>query len=144
PLQVLFDDLQWLDRETEAFLNVLIERMPSARVLLLLNYRPEYQPGWSHKSYCIQVRLDPLGQVESQALLTVLLGEGAGLEPLKRLILDKTEGNPFFMEEVVRTLVEEKVLLGEPGRHCVEVAPHELHIPATVKGVLAARMDRLA
>jgi predicted ATPase/class 3 adenylate cyclase len=144
PLQLLFDDLQWLDRETEGFLNVLIERIPSTRILLLLNYRPEYQPGWGQKSYCTQMRLDPLGQIESQALLGVLLGNAAALEPLKRLILDKTEGNPFFMEEVVRTLVEEGVLLGEPGRYCAEMAPQVLRIPATVKGVLAARMDRLA
>ncbi|WP_233859232.1 adenylate/guanylate cyclase domain-containing protein [Paraburkholderia sp. HD33-4] len=143
PVQVLFDDLQWLDRETEAFLNALIERVPNAGILLLLNFRTEYRPGWRQNSDYAQLRLDPLGQVESVALLITLLGEDASLAHLKRLILDKTDGNPFFMEEVVQTLVEEKVLLGEPGRYRVEVASDTFQIPTTVKGVLAARVDRL-
>ncbi|MEM5316507.1 adenylate/guanylate cyclase domain-containing protein [Paraburkholderia sp. JHI869] len=143
PVQVLFDDLQWLDRETEAFLNALIERVPDAGILLLLNFRPEYRPGWHQNSDCTQLKLDPLGQVESEALLVTLLGEDASLARLKRLILDKTDGNPFFMEEVVQTLVEEKVLLGEAGKYRIEVAPDTFQIPTTVKGVLAARVDRL-
>ncbi|WP_028222568.1 adenylate/guanylate cyclase domain-containing protein [Paraburkholderia oxyphila] len=143
PVQVLFDDLQWLDRETEAFLNALIERVPNAGILLLLNFRPEYRPGWRQNSDYTQLRLDPLGQVESEALLITLLGEDTSLARLKRLILDKTDGNPFFMEEVVQTLVEESVLLGEPGRYRIEVAPDTFQIPTTVKGVLAARVDRL-
>ncbi|QUN32446.1 AAA family ATPase (plasmid) [Cupriavidus sp. KK10] len=143
PLEILFEDLQWLDSETEAFLDVLIDSLPSARILLLLNYRPEYQHGWGHKTYCTQLRLDPLGKVEAQGLLTALLGADPELDPLKGLILEKTEGNPFFMEEVVQTLSEEKVLLGQPGHCRVEQTPTELHIPTTVQGVLAARIDRL-
>ncbi|WP_420819688.1 ATP-binding protein, partial [Pandoraea terrae] len=72
-----------------------------------------------------------------------LLGDDRALAPLKRLILDKTEGNPFFMEEVVQTLIEEKTLVGLPGAYRIEKAPTELHIPTTVQGVLAARIDRL-
>lgn len=143
PVQVLFDDLQWLDRETEAFLDLLIERVPNAGILLLLNFRPEYRPGWRQNRDYTQLRLDPLGQVESKALLITLLGKDASLARLERLILDKTDGNPFFMEEVVQTLVEEKILLGEPGRYRIEVAPDTFQIPTTVKGVLAARVDRL-
>lgn len=143
PVQVLFDDLQWLDRETEAFLNALIERVPNSAILLLLNFRPEYRPGWRQDSDYTQLRLDPLGQVESEALLDTLLGSDGALARLRRLILDKTDGNPFFMEEVVRSLVEEKVLLGEPGRYRIEAAPDTFQIPTTVKGVLAARVDRL-
>ncbi|GAB3629702.1 guanylate cyclase [Pandoraea terrae] len=143
PLELLFDDLQWLDSETEAFLDVLIDRIPSARILLLLNCRPEYQHGWGHKRDYTQLRLDPLGQADAHGLLAALLGDDPALMSLKLLILKKTEGNPFFMEEVVQTLVEEKALLGEPGRRRVETAPAALHMPATVQGVLAARMDRL-
>ncbi|WP_349609233.1 MULTISPECIES: adenylate/guanylate cyclase domain-containing protein [Cupriavidus] len=143
PLELLFEDLQWLDSETEAFLDVLIDRLPSARILLLLNYRPEYQHGWGHKSYYTQLRLDPLGQSESQGLLAALLGEDPTLMPLKTLILEKTEGNPFFMEEVVQTLSEEKALLGDPGHYRIDKTPTVLHIPTTVQGVLAARIDRL-
>ncbi|MGU7770269.1 adenylate/guanylate cyclase domain-containing protein [Burkholderia sp. MR1-5-21] len=143
PLQLLFEDLQWLDGETEAFLAFLVDRVASARILLLLNFRPEYRPGWTHKDNYVQMRLDPLGSAEAQDLLGVLLGNEPGLIPLKQRILEKTEGNPFFMEEVVQTLVEEGALLGEPGHYRVARTPAALQIPTTVQGVLAARMDRL-
>jgi class 3 adenylate cyclase/predicted ATPase len=143
PLELVFEDLQWLDSETEAFLDVLIECLPGARILLLLNYRPEYRHDRSQRDGYTQLRLDPLGQAEAEELLTALLGDNPSLEPLKALILEKTEGNPFFMEEVVQTLSEEKVLLGEPGHYRIEKMPVTLHIPTTVQGVLAARIDRL-
>lgn len=142
PLQVIVEDLQWLDGETEAFLNMLIDHVPGARILLLVNYRPEYTHHWDGEHYS-QLRLQPLGPAEAQQLLAALLGEDASLAPLKRLILDKTEGNPFFMEEVVQTLVEEAALVGQPGCYSIEKAPALLHIPTTVQGVLAARIDRL-
>ena len=143
PIELLFEDLQWLDRETEAFLLSLIDRVADSRILLLVNYRPEYQPVWERTGYCSQLRLEPLGPAEAQGLLSALLGDDPTLVPLKQLILEKTEGNPFFMEEVVQTLVEEKALLGEPGRFRIEHTPAALHIPTTVQGVLAARIDRL-
>ncbi|MFJ1256669.1 adenylate/guanylate cyclase domain-containing protein [Cupriavidus sp. CuC1] len=143
PLGLLFEDLQWLDSETDAFLNLLIDYVPGARIVLLVNYRPEYSHDWGPKSHYVQLHLEPLGQTEAQGLLTALLGNDRALTPLKRLILDKTEGNPFFMEEVVQTLVEEKTLLGQPGCYRIEMAPTSLHIPTTVQGVLAARIDRL-
>ncbi|WP_447792094.1 adenylate/guanylate cyclase domain-containing protein [Pseudomonas farris] len=143
PIELLFEDLQWLDRETEAFLTCLIDRVASAPILLLVNYRPEYQPVWTHAGHCSQLRLEPLGPAEAQGLLAALLGDDPTLVPLKQLILEKTEGNPFFMEEVVQTLVEEKSLLGEPGRYRIKQTPAALHIPTTVQGVLAARIDRL-
>jgi hypothetical protein len=141
PLILIFEDLHWLDNESEAFLNVLREGMATARILLLVNYRPEYRHEWGSKTYYSQLRLDPLGKEEAQELLTALLG--VGLKPLKQLILEKTEGNPFFMEEVVQTLAEERVLVGERGNYRLEKAPTTLHIPTTVQGVLAARIDRL-
>ncbi|WP_043285869.1 adenylate/guanylate cyclase domain-containing protein [Paraburkholderia oxyphila] len=143
PIALLFEDLQWLDRETEAFLAYLLEHVPGTRVLLLVNYRPEYQPGWRHADHSCQLRLEPLGPAEAQGLLTALLGDDLSLVPLKQLILEKTEGNPFFMEEVVQTLTEEQVLLGNPGHYMIEQTPAALHIPTTVQGVLAARIDRL-
>ena len=143
PLQLLFEDLQWLDGETEAFLSFLVDRVASTRILLLVNFRPEYRPAWAHKGNYMQMRLDPLGPAEAQDLLSVLLGDEPGLISLKRRILDKTEGNPFFTEEVVQTLAEQGVLLGEPGHYRVAETPAALQIPTTVQGVLAARMDRL-
>jgi class 3 adenylate cyclase/tetratricopeptide (TPR) repeat protein len=147
PMVVIFEDLHWIDGETQAFLEVLSEAVATARLLLLVNYRPEYRHGWGSKTYYRQLRLDPLGKDEAEELLTALLGAGAvrepPLQPLKRLIIEKTEGNPFFMEEVVQGLWEEGVLSGERGRYRLEKAATELHIPATVQGVLAARIDRL-
>ncbi|VWL86427.1 adenylate/guanylate cyclase domain-containing protein [Burkholderia lata] len=143
PVHLLFEDLQWLDRETEAFLTYLIDHVPDARILLLVNYRPEYQPAWARAAHGSTLRLEPLGPADAQGLLSALLGEDRTLVPLKQLILEKTEGNPFFMEEVVQTLVEERSLLGEAGRYRIVETPATLHIPTTVQGVLAARIDRL-
>jgi len=143
PVELLFEDLQWLDSETEAFLDYFIERAADARILLLVNYRSEYRSSWRHKDNFTEMRLDPLGPADAQCLLSALLGDGPGLGLLKQLILEKTEGNPFFMEEVVQTLAEERALLGEPGHYRIERIPPALHIPTTVQGVLAARMDRL-
>ncbi|RQS74367.1 hypothetical protein DID96_05745 [Burkholderia sp. Bp8963] len=143
PIELLFEDLQWLDRETDAFLAYLIEQVPDTRILLLVNYRPEYRPGWQSADHCTLLRLEPLGPAEAQGMLAALLGDDPGLGPIKQLILEKTEGNPFFMEEVVQTLVEAQSLLGEPGRYRIVRTPAALHIPTTVEGVLAARIDRL-
>ena len=143
PLLLFFEDLQWLDSETEAFLNLLIDHVPDARIVLLVNYRPEYSHDWGTRPCYTQLHLEPLGPAEAQGLLTALLGDDRSLAPLKQLVLDKTEGNPFFMEEVVQTLVEEGALLGPPGCYRIEQAPALLHIPTTVQGVLAARIDRL-
>ncbi|WP_432260126.1 adenylate/guanylate cyclase domain-containing protein [Cupriavidus sp. TMH.W2] len=143
PLELIIEDLQWLDSETEAFLGFLGESVASARILLLVNFRPEYRHDWSRKSYYTQLRLDPLGEAEARELLRALLGNAAGLAPLEHLILALTEGNPFFIEEVVQELVEGQVLRGERGHYRLEQIPGKLHIPATVQGVLAARIDRL-
>ena len=145
PLTLICEDLQWLDGETQAFLDLLVESVATARLLLLVNYRPEYQHGWGSKTYYTQLRLDPLGKAEAGELLADLLGDGAaaGLDRLKGLILEKTEGNPFFIEEVVQMLAEEGLLRGERGSYRLERVPAELHIPVTVQGLLAARIDRL-
>jgi predicted ATPase len=145
PLTLICEDLHWFDGESQAFLDLLVESLATARLLLLVNYRPEYHHGWGSKTYYTQLRLDPLGKAEAGELLAALLGAGAaaGLDRLQGLILDKTEGNPFFIEEVVQTLAEEGVLQGERGSYRVEKVPTELHIPVTVQGLLAARIDRL-
>ena len=113
PLILIFEDLHWIDAETQGFLDTLSESVASARMLLLVNYRPEYRHEWGQKTYYTQLRLAPLGPEEAGELLTALLGNDGSLTALKRLILAKTEGTPFFMEEVVQTLAEEGVLAGE-------------------------------
>jgi class 3 adenylate cyclase len=117
PLCLVFEDLHWIDSETQAFLDNLIESLPTARILLLVNYRPEYQHGWGSKTYYAQLRLDPLPPESAEELLESLLGTGAALQPVKQLLIERTHGNPFFLEESVRTLVETQAFVGERGAY---------------------------
>jgi class 3 adenylate cyclase/tetratricopeptide (TPR) repeat protein len=147
-LIVVFEDLHWIDPETQALLDSLVESLPTARMLLLVNYRPEYQHAWSSKTYYRLLRIDPLPQIGSEALLEALLGTDVSLRPLKDLLVARTEGNPFFLEESVRTLVETKILVGERGAYRLTKVPDKfnrtLQIPATARALLAARIDRLS
>ena len=113
-------------------------------LLLLVNYRPEYRHGWGSKSYYLQLRIDPLPPESAEELLTALLGEDRALDPLKRLLVERTEGNPFFLEESVQTLIETKVLAGSRGAYHLAQPVEHIRVPATVQAVLAARIDRLA
>jgi predicted ATPase len=142
-LLLVFEDLHWIDSETQALLNSLVESLPTARLLLLVNYRPEYQHGWGSKTYYTQLRLDPLPAVSADELLQALLGDDASLQPLTQLLITRTEGNPFFLEESVRTLVETGVLVGERGAYRLAQPLASLQVSATVQAVLAARIDRL-
>jgi class 3 adenylate cyclase/tetratricopeptide (TPR) repeat protein len=143
PLLLVFEDLHWIDTETQALLDSLVERLPTARLLLLVNYRPEYQHGWGSKTYYTQLRLDPLPPVSAEEFLQVLLGDDPSLTPLKQLLIARTQGNPFFLEESVRTLVETGVLVGERGAYRLAQPVESLQMPATVQAILAARIDRL-
>jgi class 3 adenylate cyclase len=143
PLLVVFEDLHWIDAETQALLDSLVDSLPTAQLLLLVNYRPEYQHGWGSKTYYTQLRLDPLPAASAEAFLAVLLGNDPSLVPLKQLLIARTEGNPFFLEESVRTLVEAGVLVGAPGAYRLAQALPTIQVPATVQAVLAARIDRL-
>src|SRR6266446_10589579 len=103
---LVFEDLHWMDSETQALLDNLVESLPTAQFLLLVNYRPEYQHGWGSKTYYTQLRLDPLLPASADEFLQALLGDDPSLAPLKPLLIARTGGNPFFLEESVRILVE--------------------------------------
>jgi class 3 adenylate cyclase/tetratricopeptide (TPR) repeat protein len=143
PLLLVVENLHWIDTETQTFLDSLVESLPTARLFLVATYRPEYYHRWGSKTYYTQLRLDPLSPRSAETLLRDLLGQDAGLEPLQRCLLDRTEGNPFFLEESIRTLVEARVLVGTPGAYRLVQATQSLQVPATVQAVLAARIDRL-
>ena len=143
PLILVFEDLHWLDSESQAVLDNLVESLPTARILLLVNYRPEYRHGWGGKSHYSQIQMRPLGAEGADQLLGALLGDGADLKPLKQRLVERTEGNPFFVEESVRTLVETHVLVGEPGAYKLAKPVATIQMPATVQAILAARIDRL-
>ena len=142
PLMLIFEDLHWIDDQTQAFLNLLVEGIANARVLLLVNYRPEYCHQWAGKTYYTQLRLDPLGQESAEAMLGALVGSDASLAPLKPLVLERTEGNPLFMEELVEALFDEGALVRN-GVVKLTRPLSQLKIPPTVQGILSARIDHL-
>jgi class 3 adenylate cyclase/tetratricopeptide (TPR) repeat protein len=144
PLLLLFEDLHWIDTETQALLDSLVESLPTARLLLLTNYRPEYRHSWGSKTYYSQLRVDPLPVEMADELLTDLLGTHPSIESLKRTLLARTECNPLFLEESIRTLVETGTLLGGRGSYTLAEPNHTSHIPATLHAILAERIDRLA
>lgn len=143
PLVLVFEDLHWIDGETQAFLDSLVESLPATRILLLVNYRPEYAHGWGGKTYYTQSRIDPLPAENAQELLSATLGDDAALLPLKNVLIERTSGNPFFLEESMRALIEGGAFVGSPGAYRLATESVEVEIPATVQGVLAARIDRL-
>jgi class 3 adenylate cyclase len=143
PLLLVFEDLHWIDDATQEFLDSLVDSLSGARVLLLVNYRPEYRHRWGGRTHYSQLRIDPLSSESTEELLQALLGDDAALAPLKQFLIARTEGNPFFIEESVRTLIETKVLVGDRGAHRLARAADGLQVPPTVQAVLAARIDRL-
>jgi class 3 adenylate cyclase/tetratricopeptide (TPR) repeat protein len=143
PLMVIFEDLHWIDEATQEFLNLLADSMGTAKILLLVNYRPEYSHQWNSKTYYTQLRLDPLGKESADEMLSALLGDGVEVTALKRMIIERTEGNPFFMEETVQVLFDEGALVRDGIAVKLTRSLNTLKIPPTVQGILAARIDRL-
>ena len=143
PLLVVVENLHWIDTATQAFLDRLVDSLPTTRILLLVNYRPNYHHRWGNKTYYTQLRLDPLPPARAAELLHELLGEHPTLAPLLQRLIVRTEGNPFFLEESVRTLVETGVLIGERGAYHLAQALPTMQMPTTVQAVLAARIDGL-
>jgi class 3 adenylate cyclase/predicted ATPase len=141
-LVVIFEDLHWIDSETQALLDLLADSSAGARLLLLVDYRPEYRHEWSGRSHYLQLRVNPLGGENGAAMLAALLGGGVELEALKRLVIERTEGNPFFIEEMVQALFDEGALVRN-GAVKVARSLSQLRLPPTVQGILASRIDRL-
>src|SRR5580698_1043890 len=141
PLVVIFEDLHWIDPQTQALLDLLADSLANARILLLANYRPEYRQEWTNMTCYSQLRLDPLAGADGAAMLAALLGESVELNPLKRLIAERTGGNPFFIEEFVQALFDEGALVRN-GAVKVTRSLSQLRLPTTVQGILAERIDR--
>ena len=143
PLMVIFEDLHWIDEETQALLNLLADSIGTAKLMLLVNYRPEYTHSWGNKTYYTQLRLDPLGKEGAEDMLTALVGDSAEVRPLKSMIIERTGGNPFFMEETVQVLLDEGGLVRDGATVKLTKPLSDLKIPPTVQSILAARIDRL-
>jgi tetratricopeptide (TPR) repeat protein len=144
PLLVVLEDLHWIDPETQVLLDGLVDCLPTARILLLVSHRPEYRRDWTGKSYCTEIRIDPLVSDMASEMLAALIGLDTGLDPLKNLLIEKTGGTPLFLEESVRSLVETGVLSGKPAGYRTTTSIVELKIPSTIESLLTSRIDRLA
>ena len=143
PCVVVVEDLHWLDGASAALLENLIEGASGIRLLVLVNYRPEYRAAWAAMQHCREIALQPLGSEATQQLLVELLGADPSLDGLDEVILERTSGNPFFIEEVVRSLAEAGILEGIHGSYRLARTLDEVRIPDTVRAVLEARIDRL-
>ena len=143
PLLLVFEDLHWVDSETQAILNGLVESLPLARMLLAVNYRPEFQHDWAGRANLTQLRVEPLAPPGAGDLLDALLGNDPALEPLKRLLAERTGGNPFFLEESVRSFVDLGTLAGTRGAYHLAGSLAAIQVPTTVQPMIAARIDRL-
>jgi class 3 adenylate cyclase/tetratricopeptide (TPR) repeat protein len=143
PVLVVVEDLQWVDAETQALLDTLVDGLASAPLGLLVNYRPEYRHDWGNRAYYTQLRLEPLSTGGAAELVAALVGTDRELAPLEQQLIARTGGNPFFLEESVRSMVETGVLVGERGAYRLARAGETIPVPATVQAVLAARIDRL-
>ncbi len=143
PTVILLDDLHWIDPGSDAFLAHAVDATQGHRTLMLVNFRPEYHADWMSKSYYRQIPLQPLGREAIELLLDDLIGTDPSLASLPERVFERTGGNPFFVEEVVQSLIETGRLSGQRGAYRLLEPTTTLEIPATVHSVLAARVDRL-
>ena len=143
PLLLIFEDLQWIDSETQAVLDALVEIVPAASILMILTYRPEFEHSWGGRTFYRQIAVEPLVHDEFETLLNALVGRDPSLVPLKELVAQRTEGNPFFLEETILALVETRQLTGTRGNYRLRSPTGDIRIPRSVQAVLAARVDRL-
>src|SRR5262249_41704059 len=144
PLFVVFEDLHWIDAETQAVLDSLVDGLPSLPVLLAVNSRPEYRHSWGSKGCYHQLRIAPLPAETADDLLSALIGDDPSVQPLKRLLIDRTGGNPFFLEESVHCLVERGAIVGKRGAFRLEQPLASIRVPASVQAILASRIDHLS
>jgi adenylate cyclase len=139
----VIEDLHWIDEGSEELLNELIGSVEGTQTLAIVNFRPEYVPAWRDESVYSEVALQPLGEEHTRELLRDLTGEDPSLDGLVELIHERTQGNPFFIEEIVREMAEAGYLEGERGAYRLARPVEDTGVPVTVQAVLAARIDRL-
>jgi class 3 adenylate cyclase/tetratricopeptide (TPR) repeat protein len=142
PFVMILEDMQWVDSETHAAMDALVETLPPF-ALVACTYRPEYTDRWTGHAGFTEVRVDALEAPATGLLLDALLGAGPALGPLKRLVAERANGNPLFLEECVASLVDTGALEGEPGAYRFTRPTLALEVPPTVRATIASRIDRL-
>ena len=143
PLLVVIEDLHWIDPDTEAVLDRLIDGIATQRILLLMTLRPEFTPTWGAKSNYSQVRLEPLPRDQAESLLRAMLGGEESVRGLVPLIAERTDGVPLFIEETVQSLAQSGALQGSVGAYSASEEINSLRVPPSVQSVIAARIERL-
>jgi class 3 adenylate cyclase/tetratricopeptide (TPR) repeat protein len=143
PLVIVIEDLHWVDRTSEELITYLIDGLANSHILLILLYRPEYIPAWVSKSYYTQIHVDQLPMDASSQLVQAILGSGEVATDLNTLILTRASGNPLFVEEFTRSLLESGYIQKKDGRYVLTVKTSDLQVPDTIQGIIAARIDRL-
>jgi class 3 adenylate cyclase/tetratricopeptide (TPR) repeat protein len=139
----LLEDLHWIDPGSKVYLDNLVQAVEGSRTLSVLNYRPEFESEWMDQEHFVSVELVPLGSEAIEELLDDLLGPDPSLVPIRELVRERTSGNPFFIEEVIQSLLEAGNLEGDRGALRLAHEVDETAVPASVQAVLAARIDRL-
>src|SRR5262249_53932615 len=139
---IVFEDLHWIDSETQAFLDSFVESLPTARIVLLVDYRPEYSHSWGDKSYYAQIRVDPLQPASAEELLQYLLGSNKDLAPLKQLLIERGGGNSFFVGGGVRSFGGMGVMGGERGASGRGLGIDEFGTQNRIKNFWGALIDR--
>ncbi len=143
PLVIAIEDLHWIDRTSEEFLRYFIDWLPNSHILLLPLYRPEYTHQWGSRSCYSQIRVDELPLKSSAELVSYILEDADVAPELRDLILKRAAGNPLFMEEFTHALVENGSIQRKDHEYFLATKPGDLHVPDTIQGIIAARMDRL-
>ncbi len=142
-LILAIEDIHWIDKASEEFLTDFMRELANNRILLLFLYRPEYCPFWLNRLEYIEIHLGQLSDTASAELLKLLLPDGEVSLNLKELLLNKTEGNPLFMEEFIHALMESGTIQKENGLYCLKTTSSAIKVPDTVQGIIAGRADRL-
>ncbi|UCF82160.1 MAG: hypothetical protein JSV50_13230, partial [Desulfobacteraceae bacterium] len=143
PLILAYEDLHWADKSSEDVLKYVLESIPGARILMVFTYRPEFVQTWGGKSFHSQVHLNRLSNRESLAMVTQILDTEEIDRELEELILEKTEGIPFFIEEFIRSLKELRIIERKDNKYHLAKDTREMTIPSTVHDVIMARVDTL-
>jgi predicted ATPase/class 3 adenylate cyclase len=143
PLVLTIEDLHWIDKTSEEFLGYIIARLGGARIMLIILYRPEYKNPWTSKTYYSQIRVDELPLDASAEMVQAILKEEKAAQDLVKLILDRAAGNPLFMEEFTRSLLEGGYIERKDSHFVLSVKPSDIQVPETIQGIITARMDRL-
>jgi len=146
PLIIIFEDIHWVDRETELFMDLLISQIVKSKIFIIISYRPEYHDHWSNKTNYTQILIDPLSPEAGSAMIDNLLGSDPSLSGIKTKLLGTIEGNPYFLEELVLALVGKKILVGKPKNYTLAegILVADLHLPETIVTIFQMRMDALS